>query len=235
MLVWLPPQCDDPAYRNRTFPVVELLSGYPGASSAWFKNMAASEQLKPMIADGSALPFILVAPRTFNLGAGQDVGCADLPGRPKAETWITQDVPRLVLDNFRAELDPRHWALAGYSGGAHCATRLALAHPDRYGAAVSISGYNDPATEPLSPEGQDPALREKSNPLTLLRTSAQPPCVGIYASSAKNDTLADAQALAQAANPPTSVTVTETSGPRTTDKWRTTVPDVFRWLTRRLK
>ncbi|GAA1229748.1 hypothetical protein GCM10009665_20220 [Kitasatospora nipponensis] len=240
VLVWLPPQYDDPAYQGRAFPVLEVLSGYPGSSSAWFSLLNASEQLKPMIANGSALPFILVAPRTFGLGGAADggtpsSGCADLPGHPKAESWLTGDVPQLVLDTFRAERDPRQWALAGYSAGGHCATRLAIAHPDRYGAAVSLSGFNDPAAEPSSPEAQDPALRVKDNPLTMLRAAAQPPRVDIYAASAKNDTLADAQALAQAAKAPTSVTVSELTGPRLTPLWRDALPNVFRWLTGRLR
>ncbi|GAA1182243.1 pimeloyl-ACP methyl ester carboxylesterase [Kitasatospora gansuensis] len=235
VLVWLPPQYDDPAYRHRSFPVLEVLSNYPGSSSAWFSLLKASEQLKPMIADGTALPFILVSPRAFGLAGSSDAGCADLPGRPQAETWITGDVPQLVLDNFRAERDPRNWALAGYSAGGHCATRLALAHPDRYSAAVSLSGFNDPGMEPSSPEAQDPALREKYNPLHMLRTAAPPPRVDIYASSTEEDTLADAQALAQAAKAPTTVTVTELSGRRLTPLWRDALPDVFRWLSQRLK
>ncbi|GAB2746503.1 hypothetical protein [Kitasatospora kifunensis] len=36
VLVWTPPQYDDPAYKGKTFPVVELLAGFPGSSSAWF-------------------------------------------------------------------------------------------------------------------------------------------------------------------------------------------------------
>ncbi|MFJ9518035.1 alpha/beta hydrolase [Kitasatospora sp. NPDC101801] len=235
VLVWLPPQYDDPAYQGRSFPVLEVLSGYPGSSSAWFSLLAASEQLKPMIADGTALPFILVSPRTFRLGGSPEAGCADLPGQPQAESWLTGDVPQLVLDNFRAERDPRQWALAGYSTGAHCATRLALAHPDRYSAAVSLSGFNNPAMEPSSPEAKDPALREKYSPLHMLRAAAQPPRVDIYASSARSDTLADAQALAQAAKTPTTVTVTELGGPRAIPLWRDALPDVFRWLSRRLK
>lgn len=231
VLVWLPPQYDDPAYQSRSFPVLEVLSGYPGSSSAWFSLLKASEQLEPMIADGSALPFILVSPRAFNLGGASGATCADLPGQPKAESWLTHDVPQLVLDNFRAEPDPRNWALAGYSVGGYCATRLALAHPDRYGAAVSLSGFNDPAPELSSLEDQDPAY----NPLHMLRAAAQPPRVDIYASSTRNDTLADAQALAQAAKAPTTVTVTELTGPRLTPLWRDALPDVFRWLSRRLK
>ncbi|MFJ7336143.1 alpha/beta hydrolase-fold protein [Streptomyces sp. NPDC101116] len=59
-------------------------------------------------------------------------------------TRLSVDVPKTVTDNFRARSAPRGWAVAGYSAGAHCAARLAVAHPDHCRAAVSLSGYNDP-------------------------------------------------------------------------------------------
>src|SRR4051794_38701965 len=43
--VWLPPQYNDPAYKDKKFPVVELLSGYPGSAKAWFGSLKVHEQL----------------------------------------------------------------------------------------------------------------------------------------------------------------------------------------------
>ncbi|MER5637788.1 alpha/beta hydrolase-fold protein [Kitasatospora sp. NPDC002227] len=222
ILVWLPPQYDDPAYQGKTFPVVELLSGRPAAPDVWFSAAGASEQLKPLVGDGSALPFILVAPQTSRLAGEQDNGCADRPGGPKAESWLTKDVPQLLLEHFRVQPEPQHWALAGYANGAHCATRLALNHPDRYGAAVSINGYNDPATQPGSPVGPE------GNPLTLLSHSS--PKLAVYATGNP-----DAQALAAAAHSPTTVTVAPATDPHDIGVWRTALPGAYRWLTQQLK
>ena len=47
--VWLPPQYDDPAYRNKKFPVVELLPGYPGSSKSWLGSLRVAEQLRPLM------------------------------------------------------------------------------------------------------------------------------------------------------------------------------------------
>ncbi|MFD7733074.1 alpha/beta hydrolase [Kitasatospora phosalacinea] len=231
VLVWLPPQYDDPAYKDRTFPVVELLPGWPGSSKTWFGTLKVSEQLKPMMQSGQVAPFILVSPRTNLLGDNTDTGCADVPGKVNADAWLSRDVPQMVLDNFRADPSAERWAVAGYSAGAHCAAKLALEHPDRYRAGISLSGYNDPATEDKSLTAKDPHLREVSNPLNILRSAKTPPRTALYVSGNRGDGLEAGEALRAAAKAPTTVTVQETSGAHSSDVWRPMVPGVFTWLT----
>ncbi|MFE9625020.1 alpha/beta hydrolase [Streptomyces sp. NPDC006527] len=231
--VWLPPQYDDPAYRHRTFPVVELLPGYPGSAKSWFGTLRAHEQLLPLMKEGKVAPFILVAPRTTLL-PGVDTGCANIPGTVNADSWLSIDVPRMVMDNFRAEPAPRGWAVAGYSAGAHCATKLTVAHPDRYRAAVSLSGYNDPVAERASLTAQNPSLRERNNPCVLLREAAQPPAVALYLSGQPDDGYEDGMALEREAKAPTTVHVVhvpKSAGGHTMALWRPQVVPAFRWLT----
>ncbi|WP_245205385.1 esterase family protein [Kitasatospora sp. RG8] len=231
VLVWTPPQYDDPAYKDKTFPVVELLVGYPGSSSAWFgETMDATKQLEPLMKSGQVTPFILVSPRVTLLGK-TDTGCADVPGKVNADTWLSRDVPQMVMDNFRADTTADRWALSGYSAGAHCATRLALSHPNRYRAAVSMSGYNDPAGEPVSLTAKDPKLRETSNPLYILTHAPTPPNVALYVTGKRGDGLEDATALQQAAKSPTSITPVETTGAHLTSTWKPLVVPTFKWLT----
>ncbi|UQA93529.1 alpha/beta hydrolase [Streptomyces halobius] len=236
--IWLPPQYDDPAYRDRKFPVVELLPGYPGSSKSWLGSLKAGEQLRPLMRSGQIKPFILVAPRT-NILNGADTGCVNIPGKANADSWLTVDVRRMVIDNFRAGDTPDSWALAGYSAGAHCATKLALAHPDRYRAAVALSGYNDPAIEPDSLAGKDPRLRVESNPLHILKSAnaaGKPPRTALYVSGASGDGYQAGIGLRQLAQQPTTVTVRLLSGTggHTTEVWKNQVPEVFRWLGQRL-
>ncbi|GGX20945.1 alpha/beta hydrolase [Streptomyces lomondensis] len=231
--VWLPPQYDEPAYRHHRFPVVELLPGYPGSAKAWFGSLHVNEQLEPLMRDGQIAPFILVAPRT-NLLAGVDTGCANIPGTVNADTWLSVDVPMMVMDNFRAESAPRGWAVAGYSAGAHCAAKLAVAHPDRYGAAVSLSGYNDPIGERDSLAAQNPTLRAENNPYLLLRKAPVPPRISLYLSGQPHDGYEAAIALEQAAKAPTTVHVVyipRSAGGHTMALWRPQVVPAFRWLT----
>ncbi|MGW4561802.1 alpha/beta hydrolase [Streptomyces sp. NPDC004561] len=231
--VWLPPQYDDPAYRNKKFPVVELLPGYPGSAKAWFGSMKAHEQLLPLMRSGQVAPFILVAPRT-NLLAGVDTGCANIPGQVNADTWLSIDVPKMVTDNFRAQPAPQGWAVAGYSAGAHCAVKLAVAHPDRYRAAVSMSGYNDPIGERNSLAAQNPELRAENNPYTILKKQPVPPRISLYFSGESGDGYQAGVALESIAKAPTSVHVVflpRSAGGHTMALWRPQVPTVFRWLT----
>ncbi|AEY91838.1 putative membrane protein [Streptomyces hygroscopicus subsp. jinggangensis 5008] len=231
--VWLPPQYGEPAYRNKKFPVVELLPGYPGSAKAWFGSLKAHEQLLPLMRSGRVAPFILVAPRT-NLLAGVDTGCANIPGQVNADTWLSIDVPKMVMDNFRAQPAPQGWAVAGYSAGAHCAVKLAVAHPDRYRAAVSMSGYNDPIGERDSLAAQTPALRAANNPYLLLRRAAVPPRIALYLSGESGDGYQAGMALEAVAKAPTTVRVVflpRSAGGHTMALWRPQVDTVFRWLT----
>ncbi|MEV4555368.1 alpha/beta hydrolase-fold protein [Kitasatospora sp. NPDC049285] len=231
VLVWLPPQYNDPAFKDKTFPVVELLPGWPGSSKTWFGTLKVSEQLKPMMQSGQVAPFILVSPRTNLLGDTVDTGCADVAGKVNADAWLSRDVPQMVLDNFRADPSADRWAVAGYSAGAHCAAKLSLEHPNRYRAGVSLSGYSDPAAEPASLTAKDPHLREVSNPLNILKSAAQPPKVALYVSGNKGDGLEAGEALKAAAKTPTTVNVVETTGAHSSDVWKPMVPGVFTWLT----
>ncbi|WP_399086981.1 alpha/beta hydrolase [Streptomyces sp. BBFR2] len=233
--VWLPPQYHDPAYRTKKFPVVELLPGYPGSAKSWLGTLGVARQLQPMMERGEIEPFILVAPRT-NIYRGADTGCVNIPGKVNADSWLTVDVRQMVINTFRAGDRPGSWALAGYSAGAHCATRLALAHPDRYHAAVSMSGYNDPAGEATSLAGKDPKLRIESNPLHELReanAAGRPPRTALFLSGAPGDGYEAALGLQREARRPTTVTVRrigKDAGGHTTAVWRQQVPEVFRWL-----
>ncbi|MFB6940474.1 alpha/beta hydrolase [Streptomyces sp. NPDC060286] len=231
--VWLPPQYGQPAFRHRKFPVVEVLGGFPGSAKAWFGSLRVQSQLESGMRSGRIAPFILVEPRT-NLLASQDTGCANVPGVVDAESWLSVDVRQMVIDTFRAQSRANGWAVAGFSAGAHCAVKMALAHPDRYRAAVGLSGYNDPAAERVSLTARDPKLRRVNNPLWILRHAITPPPVALYLSGGLNDGYRDGLALRRAAVFPTRVAVAEVSGPHTIGLWKRQVPQVFRWLTAEL-
>ncbi|MDX3313790.1 alpha/beta hydrolase-fold protein [Streptomyces sp. ME08-AFT2] len=231
--VWLPPQYDDPAYAHRSFPVVELLPGYPGSPKSWYGSLRVQERLAPLMRSGEVAPFILVAPRTTLL-PGVDTGCANVPHVVNADSWLSIDVPKMVRDNFRAQPAPTGWAVAGYSAGAHCAVKLAVAHPDRFRAAVSLSGYSDPIGQRYSLAAKSPSLRRANNPYLLLRQAVVPPAVALYLSGQPHDGYEEALALRKAAKAPTTVHVVyfpKSAGGHTMALWRPQVVPAFRWLT----
>ncbi len=231
--VWLPPQYNQPAYRNRKFPVVELLPGYPGSVKAWFGSLKVHEQLLPLMRDGQVAPFILVAPRT-NLLAKTDTGCANVPGKVNADTWLSIDVPKMVMDNFRAKSAPDGWGVAGYSAGAHCAAKLAVAHPDRYRAAVSMSGYNDPIGERNSLAARSLTLRRENNPTCCSSRTARRPASPSTSPARRTTATRPALALQSVAKAPTSVQLVllpRSAGGHNMALWRPQIPETFRWLT----
>lgn len=229
VLVWLPPQYDDPAYKDKKFPVVELIPGIPGTGKSWFQGLKVHEVLEPLMKSGKVQPFILVSPRAMLVGNG-DTGCANLPGKVNADSWFSVDVRKMVVDNFRASGEARTWGVAGYSAYAYCAAKLAIAHPDRYSAAVSLSGYNDPGQEPSSLVAQDPELRRTHNLKHVLQSAPTPPPVALWLSGAEHDGYLSGVDLKSIAKSPTVVHAEKVVGGHNLEAWSKQLPQTFGWL-----
>lgn len=231
--VWLPPQYKQPGYRHTRFPVVELLPGYPGSPGAWFGAMDAGHELSALIRAHRAAPMILVAPKMNVLGT-VDPGCADVPHRSLTSTWLGEDVPGLVRQNFRVLGGPKHWATMGYSAGAYCATNLALHHPRRFHAVVSLSGYNAPLAGLVT---RDPALARANNPYLELRDARrQPDVVLLMAGSYQDsDTVFAAKSLLKTLHHPgTSRLLTISKGGHNTQVWKTMLPTAMTWISQQI-
>ncbi|MFB6694029.1 alpha/beta hydrolase [Streptomyces virginiae] len=229
VLVWLPPQYDDPAFKDKKFPVVELIPGIPGTGKSWFQGLKAHEVLEPLMKSGKVQPFILVSPRAMLVGNG-DTGCANLPGKVNADSWFSVDVRKMVVDNFRASDEARTWGVAGYSAGAYCAAKLAISHPDRYSAAVSLSGYNDPGQEPTSLVAQDPQMRTAHNLKNVLKAQPAPPAVSLWLSGAEQDGYLSGMDLKGIAQKPTVVHAEKVVGGHNLESWSKQLPQTFGWL-----
>ncbi|MYT19620.1 esterase [Streptomyces sp. SID7760] len=234
VMVWLPPQYDDPAFKNKKFPVIELIPGIPGTGKSWFQGLKAAEVLEPLMKSGKVQPFILVSPRAMLLGNG-DTGCANIPGKVNADSWFSVDVRKMVTDNFRASDEARTWGVAGYSAGAYCAAKLAILHPDRYSAAVSLSGYNDPGQEPTSLVAQDPEMRRTHNLKALLKAAPAPPAVSLWMSGAEQDGYLSGTDLKAIAQNPTAVHAEKVTGGHNLDSWSKQLPTAFGWLSTQVK
>ncbi|MFJ9338263.1 alpha/beta hydrolase [Streptomyces sp. NPDC101733] len=234
VMVWLPPQYDDPAYKDKKFPVVELIPGIPGTGKSWFQGLHAHEVLEPLMKEGKVAPFILVSPRAMLVG-NADTGCANLPGKVNADSWFSVDVRKMVTDNFRASDEARTWGVAGYSAGAYCAAKLAVLHPDRYSAAVSLSGYNDPGQEPSSLVAQDPQTRREHNLKELLKGRPTPPAVALWMSGAEQDGYLSGTDLKGLAQSPTSVHAEKVTGGHNLESWSRQIPQTFGWLSKQVR
>ncbi|HEY0540142.1 MAG TPA: alpha/beta hydrolase-fold protein [Actinoallomurus sp.] len=220
--VWLPPE-----YRRQPharFPVVELFTGFPGTPNTWFHAMEGPAKLEQAIRDRAAQPYILVAP-TITVEPGHDTECTDVPGGPKVATWLTEDVRRAVVDDFRTRPGRDAWGAMGYSTGGYCAAKLPVQYPRLFGAGVSLAGYFSPFTAALAKvPGQN---------LPLLLRQRHPPVHLLLATSRQDPGTAGAIAtMVKAARPPTLIsTYVVPRGGHNTGVWTAMLPKCFQWLT----
>jgi len=143
-LVYLPAAYGNPAAAGVSFPVVELLDGFPGSPWSWTGPLRVQHVLDKLIAGMQSLPFIAVMP-TQNVSYPRDAECVNVVGGAQVDTYLTTDVHRALTSNFRASTSPSSWSIMGFSTGGYCAINLAMRHPDMFSAAVSLSGTGRPS------------------------------------------------------------------------------------------
>jgi len=123
----------------RFYPVVYLLHGYSGNFSNWHEKVPSLRKL------ASQHQLILVCPEgnfsSWYLDSSLDSGMLFF-------TYISQEVPSYIDAHFRTYDDARYRGITGLSMGGHGALLIALAHPDWFGAAGSMSGVVDLRTHP---------------------------------------------------------------------------------------
>ena len=240
--VWTPPQYD--AQPHTYFPVLELLHGVVGSPDGWIGPMNVVAHLEAAESSGQVFPYILVVPEVTpvrgHTSPWNNEECSDVPGDADVDAWLTRDVRAMVVDDFRAESAADGWGLMGYSTGGFCAAKLVLQHPDRYKAAVSLSGYYQPDSLELS---ADEALDHADSPLWLIGHTRTPP-VSLLMTASGQDRVDPAgetgQMIAAAkANPLSAATevqsfVAPRGGGHNQSAWEKMLPTAFSWLSQRL-
>jgi S-formylglutathione hydrolase FrmB len=146
MLVWRPPQYDQPANARTRFPVLMVLPGQPSTPTVMFSHFDFARAATRAIDAHLIKPFVAVFPPLMT-NPPRDTECTDVPRGPKAETWLAQDVPNALLQHDRVSTARADWAVTGYSTGAFCAVKLLLNHPAVFNAAAGFGGYYQPLTD----------------------------------------------------------------------------------------
>lgn len=233
--VYVPDAYFDPQQRDRRFPVVVLLSGYPGAIENWDRQGHMLPILDQLMADKRIPPMILVS-ASQNPQPGRDSECVDAVGGARADTYLSEDVPDAIAAHFRVTTDRAGWAMMGYSTGGYCAVDLALRHPDRFSAAVSLDGYFAPAVDNTTGDlfkGQA-SVERSYTPLSTIR-ERRPYGLRFYlvVGEAEAKSKADAGKFAAAVGKPDAVTVVDVPGRHNWDTWTRAVPDALTWLVAR--
>jgi enterochelin esterase family protein len=136
---YLPPGYDA---GSTQYPVIFFLPGYTGTGRMLlnFDPFAESmdRRLDRLMGSGSMLPAIVVMPDCFTRYGGSQY--VNSPAVGRYEDYVIDELVPLVDERLRTLPGREHRAVTGKSSGGYGAMRLAMRHPDVFGAFGSHSG-----------------------------------------------------------------------------------------------
>ncbi|GGP75176.1 alpha/beta hydrolase [Streptomyces abikoensis] len=163
--VWAPKQYKDPKYAKSGFPVLIALPGGPGYPNNYWMgtDLGLESSIAKWADEGKSKPFLLAMP-ILNPNDKNYYDGSDIPGQAKMGTWLTEDVPDLMKQNFRTLKSRDGWAFMGSSSGGFAGFKAVMKHPDKFKAVIA----SGPDIVPDSPlwKGYDAEKRE-NNPEVL--------------------------------------------------------------------
>lgn len=123
------------------YPVVYLLHGYPDTDQAWTKGVdykpAIPVIMDRAIAAGKIRPMIVVMPNSWNKFGGAFYTNSVTTGN--WEDFVTQELVTYIDSKYRTVAKPTGRGIMGHSMGGYGALKLAMEHPDIYGAVYALS------------------------------------------------------------------------------------------------
>ncbi|GII24524.1 alpha/beta hydrolase [Planosporangium mesophilum] len=232
--VYLPPSYDSSTAR---LPVLEAFAGFPGTPQTWFDVADPREVVEREIKAGRMPPTVVVFP-VQHASPTRDSECVDAAGGAQFATYLSLDVQDYIGAHFRVRTDRAGWGLIGFSTGGFCAANLALRHPDRYAAAVSMAGYFTAITDGTTGDlyRGDSRLRDENSPLWRIE-NLPVPALALYLACARDDVkgFAQLQAMAAAARSPLKLTTAVVpDGGHTGAAWKAMTPAALDWLSAQL-
>jgi enterochelin esterase-like enzyme len=141
---------------DKKYPVLYLLHGIGGDETEWERFATPDVLLDNLIADGKAVPMIIVMPN----GRAQkndraDAGMGAAPAFAKFERDLLDDVIPTIQSRYSTYTDREHRALAGLSMGGGQTLNFGLTHLDTFAWLGSFSAA--PNTKPPAELVPDPA------------------------------------------------------------------------------
>jgi enterochelin esterase-like enzyme len=131
-----------PGYsKDKKYPVLYLLHGIGGDETEWDRFAKPNILLDNLIADGKAVPMIVVMPNgraQKNDRAEKDIFAA-APAFEKFEKDLLEDVIPFIESRYSTYKDRDHRALAGLSMGGGQSLNFGLTHLDTFG---SVGGFS---------------------------------------------------------------------------------------------
>ena len=168
-----------PAYwHGATLPVLVLLSGSPGKPIDWFITGQAAEALDDFQTGHDGVAPIVVSADPIGAETNNPA-CVDGPDY-QIQTYLSQDIPQKIRQNFRVNPDQHTWTIGGLSYGGTCSLQIVTNSPQSYGSFLDFSGEPEPTlgnhqqTVDKLFDGDEEAF-QAVNPETLLRDAAGTP------------------------------------------------------------
>ncbi|GAA3740479.1 alpha/beta hydrolase [Streptomyces tremellae] len=235
--VYLPPQYFQPAYRHRLFPAAIVLTGYPGAAQALVSRLDYPAIARAQAAAHHMEPMVLVMLRP-TVAPPRDTECVDVPHGPRTETYLAKDIPDVVTHSYRVGPGLTHWGIIGDSTGGYCALKIAMHHPEDFGAAVGLAAYYRAAEDPTTGDlfHGDEALRHDADLMWLLRHRTPPATSLLVTSTLHGETnLRATREFIRAVRAPARVSsIVLPSGGHNYNTWKREIPPALVWLGQRI-
>lgn len=139
--VYFPESYDKPEGRDRRYPVIVFLHGWPGSEGNWPGQGHAIESLDEMIAAGEIPEVLALFPDGGGCGfLGRSIWLNAANGRSNMEDFVVRDLVAWADSTLRTRPGPRWRASVGLSDGATAALNFTLRHPDVFGGGGGLSG-----------------------------------------------------------------------------------------------
>jgi len=160
---------------DRKYPVLYLLHGIGGDESEWLRATKADVVLDNLIADGRAVPMIVVMPNGRALADDRAIGNPFTPEKVAGFAAFEQDLLEnlipAVQHQYPTLTDREHRALAGLSMGGGQTLNFGLGHLDTF---AWIGGFSSaPNTKPPAELLPDPVAAKRQLKLLYLSCGNQ--------------------------------------------------------------
>lgn len=206
-------------------PVIEMLSGQPGAPADLINSGSMATILDQFAAAHQGLAPIVVIPD--QLGAPQhNPMCVDSP-LGNAATYLTVDVPSWIRTHLHVLPSGADWAIAGFSEGGTCSIQLGTKFRGLYGNILDISGELAPRRGSVSATiasafGGSAAHYSAASPLALLAAGAPyTGSLGIFVVGQNDSRFGAASVTVANAAHAAGMTVDHLVSPGTAHDWKT--------------
>lgn len=153
MQVYTPPGYS----KEKKYPVLYLLHGIGGDETEWQRFATPNVLLDNLIADGKAVPMIIVMPngRAQKNDRAEGNVFASAPAFAAFENDLLNDVIPTIESRYSVQTDREHRALAGLSMGGGQSLNFGLGHLDTFAWIGAFSAA--PNTKPSEQLVPDPA------------------------------------------------------------------------------